>query len=157
MADKKGHNNTPTINNRKAYHEYFIDETYEAGLVLVGTEVKSVRQGKVNISEAYCSADDRADIWVRNMHISPYEQGNRYNAEPLRDRKLLLKKAEINKLLKKVGEKGYTLIPLKIYFVRGYAKMLIGLARGKKLWDKRDAIAAKDTERRRQQEMSERY
>lgn len=147
----------PTIQNKKAYHEYFIDETFEAGIVLIGTEVKSIRLGKASIAESYCTSDDIGDIWVQGMHVAPYAQGNRNNGDPLRKRKLLLHKNEIDKIVKKINEKGYTLIPLKVYFVRGYAKMLIGLARGKKLWDKRESIAARDSERQKQRDLSERY
>ena len=126
--------------NRKARHDYHIHETYEAGLVLTGTEVKSLRAGKVNLKDSYAGVEN-AEIYLYNMHISPYEQGNRFNHEPLRKRKLLLHRYEINKLIGKVKEKGFTLVPLKLYFVRGRAKAEIALVSGKKLYDKCHDIA----------------
>ncbi len=133
--------------NRKARHDYFIHETYEAGLELTGTEVKALRQGKANLKDSYAQIDKKAEVYVHNLHISPYEQGNRFNHEPLRVRKLLLHRAEINKLIGKVKEKGYTLVPLKIYFSRGKAKIELALATGKKLYDKRHDLAEKDAKR----------
>ncbi|MHB9038188.1 MAG: SsrA-binding protein SmpB [Armatimonadota bacterium] len=144
-----------SIQNRKAWHEYHIDDQFEVGIVLSGTEVKSLRLGKASITEAFCKIEN-GEVWVHGMHIAPYEQGNRFNVDPLRPRKLLLHKTEINKLNRQLQEKGYTLIPLKLYFTRGYAKMNIGLARGKKLYDKRDAIAARDVDRDRRREEAER-
>ena len=144
-----------SIQNRKAWHEYHIDDQFEVGIVLSGTEVKSLRLGKASIAEAFCKIEN-GEVWIHGMHIAPYEQGNRFNVEPLRPRKLLLHKGEINKLHRQLQEKGYTLIPLKLYFTRGYAKMNIGLARGKKLYDKRDAIAARDVDRDRRREEAER-
>ena len=145
-----------SISNRKAWHEYHIDETFEAGVVLVGTEVKSLRLGKASLQEAYCKVEDE-EVTLYGMHIAPYEQGNRWNVDPLRPRKLLLRKVQIHNIGRQLKEKGYTLIPLKLYFTRGYAKLNIGLARGKKLWDKREAIAARDVERDRRREESERH
>lgn len=132
--------------NRKARHDYFIHETYEAGLVLTGTEVKSIRQGKVNLKDSYCRIDG-GEIFVYQMHVSPYEQGNRFNHDPLRVRKLLLHKKEIETLDAQVKEKGNTLIPLNLHFSRGHVKMTLGLASGKKDYDKRQALAEKDAKR----------
>ena len=143
------------IVNRRAWHEYNIEETFESGIVLSGTEVKSLRLGKASVQESYCKVDN-SEVVLIGMHISPYEQGNRSNVDPLRNRKLLLHKSEIMKIDRALKEKGMTLVPLKIYFNRGYAKLTIGLGRGKKLWDKRDAIAEKDVERDRRREESER-
>ncbi len=140
-----------TISNRKAWHEYHIGEQFEAGLVLVGTEVKSLRLGKASLQESYCKIEG-GELVIHGMHIAPYEQGNRENVDPLRPRKLLLHAAEIRKIQRQLQEKGFTVIPLKIYFSHGYAKMSIGLARGKKLYDKRDAIAQRDVERDRRRE-----
>lgn len=134
--------------NKKAYHDYFIDQTYEAGIVLTGTEIKSVRAGKVSIKESYAKVSN-GELVVLGMHISPYEQGNRYNVDPLRDRKLLLHKKEIRKIAELTRENGVTVVPLKLYINEdGRAKMEIGIARGKKLYDKREAIAKKDAGRR---------
>ena len=132
--------------NRKARHDYFIHESYEAGLVLTGTEVKSLRAGKVNLKDSYARIDG-GELMLHHMHISPYEQGNRFNHEPLRVRKLLMHRAEINKLIGKTREKGFTLVPLKIYFARGRAKLELGLATGKHTYDKRQDLAAKDAKR----------
>lgn len=132
--------------NRKARHDYFIEETYEAGIALVGTEVKSLRAGRVNLRDGYASIE-RGEIFLENVHISPYEQGNRFNHEPLRKRKLLMHRDEILRLFGKVREKGYTLVPVRLYFKKGRAKVEIGLAKGKKAYDKRDDIAARDVER----------
>lgn len=133
-------------NNKKAYHDYFIEEKYEAGLSLVGTEVKSLREGKCSIKEAYIRIE-KGEVYVVGMNISPYEKGNIFNRDPLRTRKLLLHKAEINKLLGDSSEKGYTIMPLQVYFKDGRAKIEIGLARGKKNYDKRQDIAKKDMQR----------
>lgn len=133
-------------NNKKAFHDYFIDETYEAGIVLHGTEVKSMRMGKCSIKESFIRIED-GEVFVYGMHVSPYEKGNIFNKDPLRVKKLLMHKYEINKLMGKVAEKGYTLVPLQVYFKEGKAKVEIGLARGKKLYDKRDTIAKKDAKR----------
>jgi SsrA-binding protein len=133
--------------NRKARHDYFIYDTYEAGIALTGTEVKSLRAGKANLRDSYAQIDKRAEVYLYNLHISPYEEGNRFNHDPLRTRKLLLHRAEINKLVGKVREKGYTLVPLKLYMRRGKVKVAIGLASGKKLYDKRNDQAEKDARR----------
>ena len=138
-------------NNKKAYHDYFIDEKYEAGLVLHGTEVKSLRMGKCSIKEAWVRIQD-GEVWVYGMHISPYEKGNIFNKDPLRPRKLLMHKAEIGKLLGKVKEKGITLVPRQVYFKNGRAKLEIGLARGKKLYDKREELAKRDMRREAERE-----
>ena len=127
-------------NNKKAYHDFFINETYECGIALHGTEVKSMRMGKCSIKEAFVRIED-GEVFVYGMHVSPYEKGNIFNKDPLRVKKLLLHKYEINKLLGKIKEKGYTLVPLQVYFKDGKVKVEIGLARGKKLYDKREAIA----------------
>ena len=138
-------------NNKKAYHDFFIDETYECGIALHGTEVKSMRMGKCSIKEAFVRIED-GEVFVYGMHVSPYEKGNIFNKDPLRVKKLLLHKYEINKLLGKVKEKGYTLVPLQVYFKDGKVKVEIGLARGKKLYDKREAIAKKDQRREAEKE-----
>jgi SsrA-binding protein len=132
--------------NRRASHDYFILDTIEAGLELTGTEVKSLRQGKASLAEAYASVEGD-EAYVRQMHIPPYEQGNRWNADPVRRRKLLLHRAEIEQLKEAVARKGQTIVPLKLYFVRGYAKLLLGIAKGKKTVDKRHAIAERDARR----------
>lgn len=140
-------------NNKKARHEYFVDEVYEAGLVLTGTEIKSIRNGKVSIKEAYAKIIN-GEVLILGMNISPYEQGNRFNVDPLRPRKLLLHRREINKLIGKIKVGGVTLIPLRIYLNDiGRAKIEIAVARGKKLYDKRDTIAKRDTERKMQRAM----
>jgi SsrA-binding protein len=132
--------------NKKAYHEYFIEETYEAGIVLTGTEVKSLRLGNVNIKESFCRIM-KGELFINNMNISPYEQGNRENHDPTRIRKLLLHKAEIDKLIRKVEEKGLSLVPTKIYFKNSYVKLEVGVARGKKLHDKRESLKKKQADR----------
>lgn len=142
--------------NRKARFEYFIEDTMEAGLVLTGTEVKSIRQGKLNIKDSYASVE-KGEIFINNLHISPYEQGNIYNVDPLRKRKLLLHKREIRKLMASITQKGYTLVPLSVYIKDGLVKVELATAKGKKLYDKRDDIAKKDAERRMQQHSSEKY
>lgn len=135
------------IKNRSAYHEYFIDAKYEAGMVLLGTEVKSIRNGKVSFNDAYCLLH-KGEVWLKSMHIAEYSHGNINNHDPVRDRKLLLQKREIRKIESKLKEKGYTLIPLRIYFnEKSLVKIEIGLAKGKKLHDKRESIKQKDTER----------
>ena len=133
-------------NNKKVYHDYFIEDTYEAGIVLHGTEVKSLRMGKCSIKESFLRIEN-GEMMIYGMHISPYEKGNIFNKDPLRTRKLLLHKSEIMKLVGKVKEKGFTLVPIEVYFRDGRAKMLIGLAKGKKLYDKREDIAKKDMKR----------
>ncbi|MCI8275213.1 MAG: SsrA-binding protein SmpB [Lachnospiraceae bacterium] len=138
-------------NNKKAYHDYFIDDTYEAGISLSGTEVKSVRMGKCSIKEAFVKID-RGEVFVYGMHISPYEKGNIFNKDPLRVRKLLMHGYEINRLLGKIQQKGFTLVPLKVYFKGSLVKVEVGLARGKKLYDKRQDIAKKDQRREAEKE-----
>lgn len=133
-------------NNKKAYHDYFIDEKYEAGISLVGTEVKSLRMGKCSIKESFITIN-KGEVLINHMHISPYEKGNIFNRDPLRTRKLLLHKAEINKLAAQVQVKGYTIMPLRVYLKGSLVKVEIGLARGKKLYDKRQDIAKKDMKR----------
>ena len=133
-------------NNKKAFHDYFIEDTYEAGIELVGTEVKSLRMGKCSIKESFIGVDN-GEVFIYQMHISPYEKGNIFNKDPLRTRKLLLHKYEINKLIGQQRVKGYTLVPLKVYFKDSRVKVEVGLARGKKLYDKRQDIAAKDVKR----------
>ena len=138
-------------NNKKAYHDYFIDEKYEAGIELFGTEVKSIRMGKCSVKEAFVKID-RGEVYVCGMHISPYEKGNIFNKDPLRVRRLLLRKYEIMKLNGKIAEKGYTLVPLQVYFKGSLVKVEVGLARGKKLYDKRADIAKKDQRRELEKE-----
>ena len=138
-------------NNKKAYHDYFIEEKYEAGIELFGTEVKSIRQGKCSIKEAYVTID-HGEAFVEGMNISPYEKGNIFNRDPLRTRKLLLHKSEIRKLDSQVQAKGYTIMPLKVYLKGSLVKMEIGLARGKKMYDKRQDIAKKDARREAQRD-----
>ena len=133
-------------NNKKAFHDYFIEDTYEAGIALAGTEVKSLRMGKCSIKEAFIRIEN-GEVYAYGMHISPYEKGNIFNRDPLRPKKLLLHKYEINKLAGKIAEKGYTLVPLKVYIKGDLIKVEIGLARGKKLYDKRQDIAKKDQRR----------
>jgi len=132
--------------NRKAYHEYHIDEKYEAGVVLTGTEVKSVRNSRINLREGYARVEG-GELFLHNVHISTYDQGNRYNHEPLRTRKMLMHRREIDRLYGKLKEKGYTLVPLQVYIKKGLIKIEIGLARGKKLYDKRAALAEKAARR----------
>jgi len=132
--------------NRKAFHDYYLEETCEAGIVLTGTEVKSIRAGKVNLKDSYARVEN-GELFVYNMHISPYEQGNRFNHEPLRIRKLLLHRREIIRLLSLTREKGYTLIPTKLYADRGLVKLELALARGKKQYDKREVLAEKEAKR----------
>ena len=138
-------------NNKKAYHDYFIDETFEAGIELHGTEVKSMRMGKCSIKESFIRIEN-GEVYVYGMHVSPYEKGNIFNKDPLRIKKLLLHRSEINKLQGKIKEKGYTLVPLQVYFKSGRVKVEIGLARGKKLYDKREDIAKKDQKREAEKE-----
>lgn len=132
--------------NRKARHDYFIEETYEAGIALTGTEVKSLRAGRANLKDSYAGVEN-GEMYLFNMHISPYEHGNRFNVDPVRARKLLLHKSEINRLFGKVKQQGLTLVPLKVYFKRGRAKVELALAKGKKIYDKREAMAEKDARR----------
>ena len=138
-------------NNKKAYHDFFIDDTFEAGVSLHGTEVKSLRMGKCSIKEAFVRIEN-GEVFVYGMHISPYEKGNIFNKDPLRVKKLLMHRHEINKLMGKIKEKGFTLVPLKVYFKGSLVKVEIGLARGKKLYDKREDIAKKDQRREAEKE-----
>lgn len=149
MAKEKG--DRLIANNKKAYYDYFIEEKYEAGIALVGTEVKSLRQGHCSIKEAFIGID-KGEIFIHHMNISPYEKGNIFNRDPLRTRKLLLHSYEINKLAGQIKEKGYTIMPLKVYLKDGLIKVEIGLARGKKLYDKRAGIAKKDIRREAEKE-----
>ena len=144
MAKEKG--SRLIANNKKAYHDYFIEETYEAGIALHGTEVKSLRMGKCSIKESFVRIENE-EVYIYGMHISPYEKGNIFNRDPLRVKKLLLHNSEIRKMKGKIAEKGYTLVPLKVYFNRSLVKVEIGLAKGKKLYDKRQDIAKKDQRR----------
>ncbi|MED4588692.1 SsrA-binding protein SmpB [Priestia flexa] len=132
--------------NKKARHDYFIEETYETGIVLQGTEIKSIRNGRVNLKDSFARVQN-GEVFLHNMHVSPYEQGNRYNHEPLRTRKLLLHKREINKLIGYTKETGYSLVPLKIYLKNGFAKVLLGLGKGKKKYDKREDLKHKEAKR----------
>lgn len=132
--------------NRRATHDYFIDDRFEAGLVLTGTEIKSIREGRVNLREGYARIAGN-EAWLTNVHIAPYEQGNRYNHEPLRDRKLLLHRDEIAELVGKSRQRGYTIIPLQLYLKHGRAKVELGLARGKREFDKRESIAKREAQR----------
>jgi SsrA-binding protein len=143
--------------NKKARHEFSIEDTIEAGIVLSGTEVKSIRMGKLNLKESYVTISSANEAILNGMHISPYEKGNIFNKDPLRDRKLLLHKYEINKLVGQIQQKGMTLVPIKVYFKRGRVKIEIGIAKGKKLYDKRQDIAKRDAKReinRRLKEMN---
>lgn len=146
---------TKTIENRKARHDYHIEETFEAGIVLQGTEVKSLRAGQANLKDSFARVKDN-EVYLVNMHISPYEQGNQFNHEPTRERKLLLHKSEIRKLIGKTKEKGLTLVPLKVYFTRGKVKVELALAKGKNLYDKRQDMAAKDAKREMERAFRER-
>jgi SsrA-binding protein len=141
--------------NRRARHDYFIESSYEAGLALTGTEVKSCRAGKVTLSDAYASVSD-GEAWLHQLHIAPYSHGNRFNHEPMRPRKLLLHKAEIERMQASVSQEGRTLVPLRVYFKSGLVKVELAVARGKKSYDKRATIAARDAERRMRQELGRR-
>lgn len=145
MADKKA--NSIIAQNKKAYHDYFVDEEFEAGIELCGTEVKSIRDGKVNLKDSYVSVKT-GEAYLIGMHISPYEKGNIFNRDPLRSRRLLLHKREISRLIGLSQQDGYTLIPLKLYFKGSYVKILLGVCRGKKNYDKRASIAEKESKRR---------
>lgn len=141
-----GTNDKLIATNRRAYHDYTIEEVLEAGLVLTGTEIKSIRLGRVSLREAYARVE-KGEAWLLNAHIAQFPGGNRYNHEPTRPRKLLLHRKEVDRLLGKVRERGYTLVPLRLYIKRGYAKIQLGLARGKRLYDKREAIARREAQR----------
>jgi SsrA-binding protein len=142
--------------NKKARHDYFIEQTIEAGIVLSGTEVKSLRLGRANLGDSYAMVDGSGEVFICGMHISPYERGNIFNKDPLRDRKLLLHRREITKLLAQISQKGLTVVPLSMYFLRGKVKVELGVARGKKLYDKRDDIADRDARREIDRKMKER-
>lgn len=142
--------------NKKARHDYFIDEVYECGIELKGTEVKSIRKGRINLKEGYASVDN-SEVFLKQVHISPYDQGNRFNVDPLRTRKLLLHKAEIRKLIGVTTIKGYSLVPMSVYLKNGRVKLELGLAKGKKLYDKRQDLAKKDAMRRIERESKDRY
>ena len=146
MADKKHAPVKSVAQNRKAFHDYFVEEKYEAGIALYGTEIKSIRHGNVNLKDSYCSFE-KGEIFALGVHISPYEQGNIFNQPPLRPKKLLMHRREILKLQGFVQQKGYTVVPLEIYFSGSHAKMLIGLCRGKKLYDKRESDAKRQADR----------
>ena len=157
MAKTGEKNNNKTLaENRKARHDYFIEEVYEAGIELVGTEVKSIRNGRANLKDSYADIYN-GEIFINNMHVSPYEQGNIFNVDPLRKRKLLLHKAEILELLGSTAQEGYTLVPLSLYLKRGRVKVALGVANGKKNYDKRDAMLEKAHKRDIEREMKERY
>ena len=143
-------------NNKKAYQDFFIDDKYETGIELFGTEVKSIRMGKCSIKESFVRIE-KGEVYIYGLHINPYEEGNIFNKDPLRVRKLLLHKTEINKLAAKIAEKGYTLVPLQVYFKGSLVKVEIGLARGKKLYDKRDDIAKKDQRREVEREFKQTF
>ena len=142
--------------NKKAQHDYFVLETYEAGIELFGTEVKSIRKGRVNLKDSWCSIDD-GEIFVNGMHVSPYEQGNIFNRDPMRVKRLLMHKREINRLFGVTKQQGLTLIPLSVYFLKGRAKIEVGLCKGKKNYDKRDVAAKKDAQREIERNFKERY
>ena len=151
MAKAAKENVKLIANNKKAFHDYFIEEKYEAGISLAGTEVKSLRQGKCSIKESFIRIE-KGEVFIYGMHISPYEKGNIFNKDPLRVKKLLLHKYEINKMAGKIAEKGYTLVPLQVYFRGSLVKVELGLAKGKKLYDKRQDIAKKDQKREAEKE-----
>ena len=151
MAKAPKENVKLIANNKKAFHDYFIEEKYEAGISLAGTEVKSLRQGKCSIKESFIRIE-KGEVFIYGMHVTPYEKGNIFNKDPLRVKKLLLHKYEINKLAGKIAEKGYTLVPLQVYLKGSLVKVEIGLAKGKKLYDKRQDIAKKDQKREAEKE-----
>ena len=155
MSEKQKEAKKLIVQNRKAWHDYFIEEKYEAGIALHGTEVKSIRNGGVNLKDSYCSFEN-GEIFAIGVHISPYEQGNIFNREPLRPKKLLMHRREIMKLQGLVQQKGYTLIPLSLYFSGSHVKMEIGLCRGKKLYDKREADAKREADRSMDRHMKDR-
>ncbi|MBR3878501.1 MAG: SsrA-binding protein SmpB [Clostridia bacterium] len=155
MANKNGGIKI-AAQNKKAYHDYFVEEKYEAGIELFGTEVKSIRAGSVNLKDSYCDIKD-GELFVIGMHVSPYEHGNIFNRDPLRRRKLLMHKREIMKLHGLVAQKGMSLIPLSLYFKNSHVKVELGLCRGKKMYDKRDSIAERDANREIDRKMKESY
>ena len=149
---EKNPDKKPVAQNKKAYHDYFVLEKYEAGIELFGTEVKSIRQGKINLKDAWCSIKN-GEIFVNGMHISPYEQGNIFNRDPVRVRRLLMHKREINRLYGTVKQQGLALVPLSVYFSKGRAKVEVGLCKGKKLYDKRESAAIKEAQRKIEREI----
>ncbi len=153
-TDSKRSTHRLIAQNKKAYHDYFVDETYEAGVVLSGTEIKSIRAGGTNLKDAYCQLKD-GELWVVGMHISPYEHGSFFNRDPRRDRKLLMHKKEILKLSGRVEQKGFTLIPLSLYFAGQRVKVEVGVCRGKKMYDKRDSIAKAESDREIERRMKD--
>lgn len=155
MSQQKKDELQTVARNKKAYHDYFVLESFEAGIELFGTEVKSVRQGKINLKDAWCSIEG-GEIYVNGMHISPYEFGNIFNRDPMRKRRLLMHKREINRLYGTLKQQGLTLIPLSAYFNRGRLKIQVGLCKGKKNYDKRESIARKDAEREAARELRSR-
>lgn len=155
MAEKKKESVKLIAQNKKAYHDYFVEEKYEAGIALYGTEVKSIRAGSVNLKDSYCSFEG-GEMFVVGMHISPYEQGNIFNRDPMREKKLLMHRREIMKLQGLVQQKGYTVVPLSLYFSGSHAKVEVGLCRGKKLYDKRDSDAARQADRDIERHMKDR-
>ena len=154
MAEKKSQGKI-IAQNKKAYHDYFVDEKYEAGIALYGTEVKSIRAGAVNLKDSYCEIKN-GELFAVGFHISPYEKGNIFNREPLRDRRLLMHKKEIMKLAGLITQKGYTLVPLQVYFKGSRLKVEVGLCRGKKLYDKRDSIAKAESDREIERRLKDR-
>ncbi|MBE6807817.1 MAG: SsrA-binding protein SmpB [Ruminococcaceae bacterium] len=154
MAEQKKHGNKTIAENRKAFHDYFVEESFEAGIALCGTEVKALRQGGVNLKDAWCSVVD-GELFVNGMHISPYDKGNIFNRDPLRVRKLLMHKREIMRLLGVTKQAGYSLIPLSLYFKGSRVKVQVGLCRGKKLYDKREDAAKRDMKREAQRGLKE--
>ena len=148
--------NSTVAQNKKAYHDYFVLEEYEAGIELFGTEVKSIRKGRVNLKDSWCSIDE-GEIFVNGMHVSPYEQGNIFNRDPMRVKRLLMHKREINRLFGVTKQQGLTLIHLSVYFLKGRAKIEVGLCKGKKNYDKRDVAAKKDAQREIERNFKERY
>ena len=155
MAEKKQETRKSVAQNRKARHDYFVEETYEAGIALLGTEIKSIRRGTVNLKDSYCTFE-KGELLAVGIHISPYEQGNRFNHDPLRNRKLLMHKREIMKLMGLVQQKGYTLVPLSLYLLGSYVKVELGLCRGKKLYDKRESDAERQADRAMERHMKDR-
>jgi len=155
MAQAKKNGNL-IAQNRKARHNYTILDTVEAGLVLKGTEIKSIRAGRINLKDGYAGLS-RGEMWLYNVHISPFKEGNQFNHEPLRTRKLLMKKKEIDRLVGQMKQEGITLVPLKVYIKHGVAKVLIGLAKGKKQYDKRETLKRKDQKRQIDRALKERY
>ncbi len=146
MVSKTNNSGKTLASNRKAYHDYIIEETFEAGIALTGTEIKAIRAGRANLKDGYAAIRD-GEVWLLNVHISPWEGGNRENHDPLRARRLLLHRREINRMAQRIAEKGWTLVPLRIYLKNNRAKVELGLARGKKQYDKREAIAQRDSDR----------